>query len=69
MEPLLLPQGSLLLSIPAVCNIAFLFLAPLSLAKLYRAPVKVGPSWQSSGKTVQEFFPMILPQGEKILIP
>lgn len=69
MEPLLLSQGSLLLSIPAVCNIAFLLLAPLSLAKLYAAPVKVRPSWQSSAKTVKEFFPMIFPQGEKTLIP
>lgn len=69
MKPLLLSQGSKLLSIPAVCNIAFLLFAPLSLAKLYGAPVKVRPSWQSSAKTVKEFFPIILAQGEKILIP
>lgn len=51
MGPLLLAQGFLLAS-PAVCNIVFLLLAPWSLWKLYRSPVKVRSGWQSRVKAV-----------------
>lgn len=54
-------QGSLLLSVSAVCNVAFLLLAPWSIRKLYGSPVKVRVSWQSRAKIVR-ILPTMLPQ-------
>lgn len=48
-------QGSLLLSISAACNVAFLLLAPWSIRRLYSSPVKVRVSWQSRAKIVRNF--------------
>lgn len=53
MRPLPFAQGSLLLSVSAVCNVAFLLLAPWSIRKLYGSPVKVRIGWQSRPKIVK----------------
>lgn len=53
MATLLIAQGSLLLSISAICSIVFLLLVPWSLTSLYRLPVKVRLSWQGRWKLVR----------------